>query len=50
MPKELTEIVSNTMKIEEGQSIYDFYLRNYQGVNPENGDALYKLDESKATL
>ena len=49
MPDGLPEIVSNTMKIEEGHSIYDFYLRDYQGVNPENGDAIYTLDESKSS-
>lgn len=50
MPEGLPEIVSNTMKIEKGRSIYDFYLRQYAGVNPDNGDALYRLDESKASV
>lgn len=47
MPTGLPEIVSSTMKVSEGHSIYDFWLREYGGVNPQNGDALYVLDGAK---
>lgn len=35
---------SGVHKIEEGHSRYDFFLRQWAGVNPENGDALYIPD------
>lgn len=38
------EIVSGTKKLMKGHSIYDYWLREYMGVNPTNGDALYKKD------
>ncbi|MEG1379725.1 MAG: SusC/RagA family TonB-linked outer membrane protein [Bacteroidales bacterium] len=40
MPDGLPEIVSSTMKVSAGHSIYDFWLREYQGVDPETGDQL----------
>lgn len=29
----------------EGSSLYNFYIREYAGVNPENGSALWYMDE-----
>ena len=38
----------------EGHSIYEFWLRQWYGVNPENGDGLYYLspeaDQNNATV
>lgn len=48
MPKGSREIVSKTTKVSAGHSIYEFWLRDYWGVNPENGDLLYTFDEDKA--
>lgn len=44
MPEESKEIISGTKKLKEGSSIYDFWLREYMGVNPLNGDALYRAE------
>lgn len=35
---------TSVYKIEEGHSRYDFWLRQYYGVNPENGYNLFKAD------
>src|SRR5690606_25489347 len=37
-------IVSGTKKLMEGHSIYDFWLREYAGVDASTGDALYYKD------
>ncbi len=42
MPTESPEIISGTKKLKEGQSIYDYWLREYMGVNPANGEAQYR--------
>ena len=42
------EIISGTKKLSEGHSIYDFWLREWAGVNPDNGDAQYYMDEKDA--
>lgn len=39
------EIISGTKKLSEGHSIYDFWLRESAGVDPENGDQLYYMDQ-----
>jgi TonB-linked SusC/RagA family outer membrane protein len=41
MPPTQPEIVSGTKKLAVGHSVYDFYLRSYQGVDPTDGSALY---------
>lgn len=49
---EYTEIISGTKKIAVGHSIYDFWLKQYAGVDPSNGDALYyytKDDKTRGT-
>ena len=35
------EIVDDTKKLRVGHSIYDFWLYDYAGVDPETGDALF---------
>ncbi|PRY10683.1 TonB-linked SusC/RagA family outer membrane protein [Pontibacter ummariensis] len=42
LPQE--EIVNGTKKLMVGHSVYDFWLREYAGVDPANGDALYYKD------
>ncbi len=32
------KIVSGTKLLEEGSSIYQFYMREWAGVNPDNGN------------
>ena len=36
--------ISGTKRWLEGRSIYDFWLRQWYGVNPKNGDGLFYLD------
>jgi TonB-linked SusC/RagA family outer membrane protein len=38
------EIVSGTKKLMVGKSVYEWWLREYAGVDPNNGDALYYRD------
>jgi TonB-linked SusC/RagA family outer membrane protein len=38
------EIISGTKKLSVGNDIYAFWLRDYAGVDPANGDALYYQD------
>ncbi|KXX68827.1 TonB-dependent receptor [Flammeovirga sp. SJP92] len=40
------EIVNGTKLIEEGASLYQFYLREWAGVNPENGRPLWYVNHS----
>lgn len=40
MPDGLPEIVSKTMKVSVGHSIYDFWLREYKGVDAQTGEQL----------
>ncbi|XWW45859.1 TonB-dependent receptor [Fibrella sp. USSR17] len=42
MPAENPEIIDGTKKLKVGSSIYDFWLREYQGVNPATGEAQYR--------
>lgn len=37
-------IVTGSKKYMVGHSIYEFWIRQWYGVNPENGDGLYYLD------
>ena len=39
-----TGIVTGSKKYVEGHSRYEFWLRQWYGVNPANGDGLYYLD------
>lgn len=42
-------IITGSYKRVEGGSIYDYWLRQWYGVDPSNGNALYVFDESNAT-
>lgn len=42
-------IVTGTKKLSEGHGIYDFWLREYAGVDASNGDALYYKDDLDAS-
>jgi len=44
MPDNSPLIQDGTKGYSVGHSIYDFYLRDYYGVDPENGNALYKTN------
>jgi TonB-linked SusC/RagA family outer membrane protein len=38
------EIISGTKKLSEGHSIYDFWLREWAGVDPDDGSTLFYKD------
>ncbi|HLP72285.1 MAG TPA: TonB-dependent receptor [Bacteroidales bacterium] len=42
------EIISGNKKLSEGHSIYDYWLREYAGVDPTDGSALYYMDTKDA--
>lgn len=42
MPDENPEIIDGTKKLKVGSSVYDFWLREYRGVNPATGEAQYR--------
>ena len=42
LPQE--EIITGTKKLVVGGGIFDYFLRSYVGVDPEDGSALYRLD------
>jgi TonB-linked SusC/RagA family outer membrane protein len=44
MPAESKEIVTGTKKYAEGSSLLDYWLREYKGVNPATGEALYRAN------
>lgn len=50
MPKDLEgnpkEIIDGTKKLAEGQDIYAYWLRQYEGVDPADGAALYQWDNT----
>ena len=39
-------IIKDSKKLMEGHSIYEFWLRQWWGVNPDNGDGLYIFDDT----
>lgn len=51
LPEENREngIISGNFRRVEGGSIYDFWLRQWYGVDPDNGDGLYLFDEENQT-
>ncbi|MBS4043582.1 MAG: SusC/RagA family TonB-linked outer membrane protein [Chitinophagaceae bacterium] len=53
MPAESKEVISGTKKLSEGHSIYDFFIREFAGVDAATGLALYYKDvldaQGKAT-
>ena len=40
------EIIDGTKKIMVGKSIYEFWLKEYVGVDPQDGAALYRFDDT----
>ncbi|MFD2516908.1 SusC/RagA family TonB-linked outer membrane protein [Salinimicrobium flavum] len=42
LPKE--DIITSQFRYNVGGSVYDYYLREYVGVNPENGNAQWFMD------
>ena len=42
LPQE--EIITGSKKYKKGRSIYDYYIREYAGVDPQTGSALYYKD------
>jgi TonB-linked SusC/RagA family outer membrane protein len=48
MPESQPIIVSGTKAYSVGHSIYDYYLREYAGVDPQTGSALYKTNITSA--
>ncbi|WP_411275298.1 SusC/RagA family TonB-linked outer membrane protein [Daejeonella sp.] len=49
LPAETPQITSGTKRYEVGQDIYQFYLRQYAGVDPSDGAALYFPTETATT-
>jgi TonB-linked SusC/RagA family outer membrane protein len=41
LPPGQTEIIDGTKKLMVGHSLYDFWLRDYRGVDPADGSVLY---------
>ena len=44
MPALAKEVISGTKKLMEGHSIYDFFIREFAGVDAATGEALYYKD------
>ncbi|MFB9296285.1 SusC/RagA family TonB-linked outer membrane protein [Persicitalea jodogahamensis] len=44
MPEENPEVIDGTKKLKEGSSIYDYWLREFKGVDPATGQALYRAE------
>ncbi|GAB3199120.1 TonB-dependent receptor [Pontibacter aydingkolensis] len=44
LPPNQDEIINGTKKLMVGQSIYDYWLRDWYGVDPATGAALYRAD------
>ncbi len=49
MPETVQEFVTGTKKYAVGQSIFDYWLRTYYGVDPSDGAALYVADNKEIT-
>ncbi len=47
LPQE--EIISGSKKLMVGHSIYDYWLREWYGVDPDDGAALYRADDVEAS-
>lgn len=49
LPEGQKEIAAGTKKYMEGRSMYDFWLREFMGIDEETGKALYRYDPTKET-
>ena len=47
MPDGQDAIINGTKRIAQGQSIYDYWLREYAGIDPNDGRTLYVQDTTK---
>lgn len=47
MPAESPTIINGTKQLAVGHSIYDFYLRQWAGVDKRDGSALYVYDDAR---
>ncbi len=46
MPEAVPSFITGTKKYEVGSSIFDYWLRSYYGVDPNDGAALYKAQNT----
>ncbi|MDN5288778.1 MAG: TonB-dependent receptor plug [Mucilaginibacter sp.] len=46
MPNDQPTIISGTKQLQVGHSIYDYWLRQWGGVDPSDGSSLYVRDKS----
>ncbi len=49
LPSSYQERVSGTKKYQTGKSLYEFWLRDWVGVNPDNGDIQYRAADGSST-
>ncbi|WP_373514466.1 SusC/RagA family TonB-linked outer membrane protein [Persicitalea sp.] len=49
MPEETPEIITGTKKYSVGSSIYDYWLREYVGINSETGEVEYRAETFNAS-
>lgn len=43
------EIIEDTKKLKKGESIYQYWLKEYMGVRPSDGSAIYRFDGENQT-
>ena len=48
LPEGQKEIISGNMQLKEGHGIYDFYLREFRGVDPRDGRILYTWNSGQS--
>lgn len=48
LPDGQTQIINGTKKLMVGQSIYDYWLRQWYGVDPSDGSPLFLVDDAYA--
>lgn len=46
---DVDKLANSFLHIVEGKSLYTYYLRDYYGVNPVNGEALWRTEDGKLT-
>ena len=49
MPEAVPEFITGTKKYSEGQSVFEYWLRSYYGVDPADGAALYVAANTAAS-
>lgn len=49
LPESYQERVSGTKKYQTGKSLYEFWLRDWSGVNPDDGSVQYKAADGSTT-